>query len=289
MEKRFVPAFEKIGKVCHIYLTRHALILLHNVLTTDGVQAIAELPKDVVFDEYRVTSQNEDRIAFTVDLSLLARALRSSHSMDGEQLQIKLVKKSPTPLERALPYLTFESKGHHSAILQDVPVSLPLTTAEVHDLQEAVELVQELPPTLVQLPELVQLQGLIERLKNMGEVLEVGVAQYGDLTLRMTSTKVSIGTQYRQLRVWGERANPDPGDEALSASDRLQQALARGQASAVKVNLKHFARSLHCHLTKPDASFCGVVPIDSCLLMMFQYAEGSISLQYRLPVLDMDD
>lgn len=41
----FVPAFEKIGKNCHVYLTRDHVILLHNVLNSDGVQAIAQLAK----------------------------------------------------------------------------------------------------------------------------------------------------------------------------------------------------------------------------------------------------
>lgn len=41
----FVPAFEKIGKTCHIYLTPVHFILLHNVLNADGVQAIAQFSK----------------------------------------------------------------------------------------------------------------------------------------------------------------------------------------------------------------------------------------------------
>lgn len=41
----FVPAFEKIGKTCHIYLTPVHFILLHNVLNSDGVQAIAQFSK----------------------------------------------------------------------------------------------------------------------------------------------------------------------------------------------------------------------------------------------------
>jgi hypothetical protein len=166
----FVPAFEKIGKTCHIYLTPVHFILLHNVLNSDGVQAIAQFSKvacrfalglpnlggfelyisimhgelcqytlvfvspfylsilqvifffhsflhsievtlqETVFDEYRISSQNEDRIAFTVDLTLLSRALKSSVSIYGDKLQVKLVRKRPSLSERPMPYLTFESK-----------------------------------------------------------------------------------------------------------------------------------------------------------------------------------
>lgn len=41
----FVPAFEKIGKTCHMYFTKQHLIMLHNVLNADGVQAIAQFTK----------------------------------------------------------------------------------------------------------------------------------------------------------------------------------------------------------------------------------------------------
>lgn len=66
--------------------------------------------QETVFDEYRISSQNEDRIAFTVDLTLLSRALKSSVSIYGDKLQVKLVRKRPSLSERPMPYLTFESK-----------------------------------------------------------------------------------------------------------------------------------------------------------------------------------
>lgn len=65
--------------------------------------------QEVLFEDYRISSQNDDRIAFTVDLSLLLRALKSSVSMDGEKLQVKLVKKRTLGSERPIPFLTLES------------------------------------------------------------------------------------------------------------------------------------------------------------------------------------
>jgi HUS1 checkpoint protein len=86
----------------------------------------------------------------------------------------------------------------------------------------------------------------------------------------------------------------EPSSSAASSSTRrLQLALQKEEASAVSVSMKHFAKSLQCYLTKPDASFCGVAPDDACLLMLFQYfkpgtrqTDNTISLHYRLPVLD---
>lgn len=31
--------------MCHLYLTPEAVYLMHNVLTSDGIQAIAQFPK----------------------------------------------------------------------------------------------------------------------------------------------------------------------------------------------------------------------------------------------------
>ena len=139
----FLPAFEKVGKICHLFLTPDYAILLHNVLNSNGVQAVAQFKKvrernenlackicyvcqeylfhgyehvsdkniiqDVLFEDYRISSQNEDKIAFTIDLNLLAKALRSSISMDGDKLQVKLVKKRAVAAECPMPFLSFES------------------------------------------------------------------------------------------------------------------------------------------------------------------------------------
>eukprot|EP00249_Psilotum_nudum_P008038 c21001_g1_i2 orf=74-1009(+) len=293
LDRRFVPAFEKIGKTCHLYLTREHVILLHNVLNANGVQAVAQFKKDALFEDYRISSQNDDRIAFTIDLTLLTRALRSSMSMDGEMLQVKLVKKHAVTADRPMPFLTFESKGQRSAVVQDVPISNPLTRTDVHELQSALDMTQDLPRTLVQVPDLHQLQVLADRLKNVGEILEVTITQHGDLHLQVSTTMVTIGTEFRKLWVLGVRANGFHLDEESSPSARLERALQKGEASAVQVSMKHFVKSLQCYLTKPDATFYGIAQNDSCLTMISQFffpgtrqMDNSISLHYRLPVLD---
>ncbi|GLJ04746.1 hypothetical protein SUGI_0002510 [Cryptomeria japonica] len=294
LERKFVPALEKIGKNCHLYLTKDHVIFLHNVLNADGVQAIAQFKKEVLFEDYRISSQNDDRIAFTVDLSLLLRALKSSVSMDGEKLQVKLVKKRTVGSERPIPFLTLESMGYKSAIIQDVPISNPLSRVDVHELQSALDMAQELPQTLVQVPDLVQLQSLIDRLKNVGEVLDVAITQYGDFHLKVSTTCITIGSDYRRLRVVGVRANDASSlDETVSSSARIERAIQRGEASSVQVNIKHFAKSIQCHLARPDAAFYGIATQGACLTVIFQFfvpgtrqTDNSISLHCRLPVLD---
>ncbi|CAI6009862.1 unnamed protein product [Closterium sp. NIES-65] len=167
----FLPAFERIGRVCHVYLTPSDVFLLHNVLSADGVQAIAQFPTAELFSEHLISSASADRIAFSLDLSLLARALRSSLATAATRHQLKLVKKSTNPTAPALPFLSLEAKGERSSIVQDIPISTPLPRSQLIELQAGIDLVHSLPETLVWLPDLPWLRKLVERLQRIGGVI----------------------------------------------------------------------------------------------------------------------
>uniref|UniRef100_A0A5B7BUC6 Checkpoint protein n=1 Tax=Davidia involucrata TaxID=16924 RepID=A0A5B7BUC6_DAVIN len=309
LEKRFLPALDKMGRICHLYLTRDHAIFLHNLLNGDGIQSIAQFRKEALFDDYRISSQNDDRIAFTIDLSLLHRALCSiiniytefsgSHSGGGgagptsNRLQIKLVKKLPPHSQQSMPFLTFETKGYKSAVIQDVPISKPLSRSDVLELQAALDMAQDLPRTLVQVPDMNQLQNFVDRMKHVGDLINVSISKYGDLHLQISTTLITLGAEFRKLLVIGEQAEVPVGDRDLSAQSRTQRAIQRGDAITVQVSVKHFAKSLQCHLAKPDCAFYGIAPQGACLTVIFQFfipgsrqTDKSISLHCRLPVLD---
>jgi len=159
LEKRFLPALERTGKSCHLYLTRDHALFLHNLLNGDGVHSVAQFRKEALFHDYRISSNNDDRIAFALDLSLLLRALRSAVAVASEysasasaatRLEIKLVKKLSPNSTQSMPFLTLETRGYKSAVIQDIPISKPLSRAQVTELQTALDSAQDLPPTLVQ-------------------------------------------------------------------------------------------------------------------------------------------
>ncbi|KAK0598327.1 hypothetical protein LWI29_033709 [Acer saccharum] len=302
LEKRFLPALDKMGKICHLFLTSEHAFFLHNLLSGDGVQSIAQFQKEALFDDYRISSQNEDRIAFAIDMSLLSRAVRSSVSICSElggggsnanRLQIKLVKKLPPNSTLPTPFLTFETKGYKSAVIQDVPISKPLSRAQVLELQTALDMAQDLPQTLVQVPDLNQLQNFVDRMKHVGDLLNVSISKYGDLHVQTSTTLITLGAEFRKLLVVGERAVPPPEDQNVSAQIRSERAILRGDAQSVQVNVKHFSKSLQCHQVKPDCAFYGIAPQGACLTVIFQFfipgtrqTDKSISLHCRLPVLD---
>ncbi|KAK2994482.1 hypothetical protein RJ640_021287 [Escallonia rubra] len=308
LEKRFLPALEKMGKICHLYLTREHAIFLHNLLNGDGIQSIAQFRKEALFDDYRISSQNDDRIAFAIDLSLLQRALRSiiavytefsaSHSggaggQPSNRLQIKLVKKLPPHSQQPMPFLTFESKGYKSAVIQDVPISKPLSRSDVLELQAALDMAQDMPRTLVQVPDMNQLQNFVDRMKHVGDLINVSISKYGDLHLQISTTLITLGAEFRKLVRIGEQADMPTGDQNLSAQSRTDRAIQRGDAMTVQVSVKHFFKSLQCHLVKPDCAFYGIAVEGVCLTVIFQFfipgtrqTDKSISLHCRLPVLD---
>ncbi|KAL5729590.1 hypothetical protein ACHQM5_002519 [Ranunculus cassubicifolius] len=294
LEKRFLPALDKMGRICHLYLTKDHAFLLHNLLNGDGVQSIAQFRKEALFEDYRISSQNEDRIAFTIDLALLLRALRSSVSINSanNRLQLKLVKKLTLNSKQPMPFLTFESKGYKSAVIQDVPISKPLSRAHVLELQSAIDTAKVLPQTLVQGADF-QLQSFVDRLKHVADLLNITINQYGDLHLQLCNTLVTLGVEFRKLPVVGVQKPVPVGDQSMSAQSRTRYALEKGEAQSVQVSMKHFAKSLQCYLAKPDCAFYGITPLGSSLTVIFQFfipgtrqLDTSISLHCRLPVLD---
>ncbi|XP_051148935.1 uncharacterized protein LOC127263769 [Andrographis paniculata] len=301
---RILSALEKIGKICHLYLNRHHLFFLHNLLSPDGLHSVAQFNHRSLFHDYRITSQNDDRIAFSIDLSLLHRALRSilaiynnSRDINSHGVQIKLVKKSPPHNNHPTPYLTFEANGYTSAVVQDVPISKPLSRTDVHDLQIAVENSQDMPATLVKSPELISLQNLVDRMKHVGDVIEVSITKYGDLNLYISTSLVTLGTEFENLVILGERVDKAAaamGEERLRGKNRIERAVERGDAMSVQVNVKHLVKCLeYSCLAKPDSAFFGIGRHGSCLVVIFEFfvpgtrqTDKSISLHCRLPVLD---
>ncbi|CAI5529044.1 unnamed protein product [Closterium sp. Naga37s-1] len=219
----FLPAFERIGRVCHVYLTPSDVFLLHNVLSADGVQAIAQFPTGELFSEHLISSASADRIAFSLDLSLLARALRSSLATAATRHQLKLVKKSTNPTAPALPFLSLEAKGERSSIVQDIPISTPLPRSQLNELQAGIDLVHSLPETLVQLPDLPSLRHLVERLQSVGDVADVATMRSGALAMRTHTPSITVAAQFKNLKQWGEGMGVAGVANVLSPERLLQR------------------------------------------------------------------
>jgi len=145
----------------------------------------------------------------------------------------------------------------------------------------------------MQVPDLNQLLNLVDRMKQVGDVVNVFISKHGDLSVQVSTTLISLGADFRRLGVIGEQTNAPSEDQNLSAQTRSSRSISRGDGQSVQVSVKHFAKSLQCHLARPDCAFYGIAPQGSCLTVIFQFfipgsreTDKSISLHCRLPVLD---
>ena len=123
--ERFVPVFDKLGKELSVLLTPNTLHLVQDAVASGGLELHADLLKDEVFDEYKIASNNADKIAFALEPATLHRVLRGLIGSEATHVEVKLIKRTVAP-GKASPFLNFSSKGVVD-ITQDVPLAGPLT------------------------------------------------------------------------------------------------------------------------------------------------------------------
>ncbi|AQK44990.1 hypothetical protein ZEAMMB73_Zm00001d025907 [Zea mays] len=132
LDKRFLPAMDKVGRVCHVFFTPTHAMLLHNLLGATaagpdggGPQCVAQFAKDLLFREYNLSSRNGNQIAFSVEVALLHRALRSVLAVHAQ------------------PPAAGDAAG--APAIQDVPISRPLSRSDVERLHAALDAAKDLP------------------------------------------------------------------------------------------------------------------------------------------------
>ncbi|KAG9146867.1 hypothetical protein Leryth_005164 [Lithospermum erythrorhizon] len=200
---------------------------------------------------------------------------------DGNKYEMKLVKKLAPHSHQALPFLTFETQGINS---DSGYLILPLSRADLLSVRLS---------QLYRVSDMNQLQSFVDRMKHVGDALNVSISKYGDLHLQISTSLITLGAEFRKLVVLGEKADMPVGDGDSTAQTRMQRAVLRGDATSVQVSVKHFFKSLQCHLAKPDCAYFGIVNQGSCLTVIFEFfipgtrlRDNAISLYCRLPVLD---
>lgn len=131
----------------------------------------------------------------------------------------------------------------------------------------------------------------MDRMSGVGDSLIISIHKCGDLDLKVSTHRVSLGAQIRKLAVIEDRAGASPGDWTVSAQDCRERMLQKGDVRSVQVLVKHFTESLLCDLG--DCTFYGIGEQDSCLSVIFRFfipssreTDKSISFHVRIPSLD---
>ncbi|KAG6429605.1 hypothetical protein SASPL_107657 [Salvia splendens] len=80
-----------MGRVCHLYLTSDHTFFLHNLLSVDGVLSVTQFSKESLFHDYRISSNNDDRIAFSVRKYKGTVRKKCSNSAVSEKVSLPLL------------------------------------------------------------------------------------------------------------------------------------------------------------------------------------------------------
>lgn len=304
--ERFVPVFDKLGKELSVLLTPNTLHLVQDAVASGGLELHADLLKDEVFDEYKIASNNADKIAFALEPATLHRVLRGLIGSEATHVEVKLIKRTVAP-GKASPFLNFSSKGVVD-ITQDVPLAGPLTKREVARLETLVQAnVKDVPYWLNLDRSATESTAVtVERLKAVGAVVELATTRAGALHLVAVSAGAGgavIGAELRNLaslpaeeeRPRLERTDDRSDDASTGAAERLQRAKTSGAAAAVRMDTRLLWKSLAGTHANPSDCLVGVAGNKGHVELVYRFdrqavhGNDAVGLMVRVPVEDDDD
>ena len=320
--ERFVPVFDKLGKELSVLLTPNTLHLVQDAVASGGLELHADLLKDEVFDEYKIASNNADKIAFALEPATLHRVLRGLIGSEATHVEVKLIKRTVAP-GKASPFLNFSSKGVVD-ITQDVPLAGPLTRRETARLETLVQAnVKDVPYWLNLDRNATESTAVtVERLKAVGATLELATTRAGALHLVAASAGAGgavIGAELQNLAALpaeeerperagsrGDRRAPGPNDRhpfeddrsddaSAGAAERLHRAKTSGAAAAVRVDTRLLWKSLAGTHANPSDCLFGVARNKGHVELVYRFdrqavhGNDAVGLMVRVPVEEEDD
>lgn len=295
---RFAPIFDKLGSECALLLTPSTLYICGNARACEGVETHADFRIDEIFESYKISSANDDKIAVKLEPGQLARVLRGLLGVEAQRVDVKLIKRiiNPEVSSRALPFLNFTTVACAVDVSQDVPIVGPLNRSEVEAYEQLVGAnVVDVPYWLeVDRYGLESIRETIERFSKVSENVEITTTRAGALYLSASKQAVSVlGTEYRGLRVLPVDADEydEHAREPATVSARLAEIKSTGAGSTVRVNVKHLSRGMLGCSSNPSNLLIGSASQGKFLELVFRYGaqterEGdAVGFMVRIPVL----
>ncbi|KAN0012563.1 hypothetical protein ACTFIV_004332 [Dictyostelium citrinum] len=248
----------KIYNECICHITPDKLRFIIQSDFNDGMQVFCEIQRSLIFENFTIESLSDNEIQFQLDLENLRRVLQSATSQaTPSDIFTNLTKVRGGPVL----HFTIKSSTSGTVIFQDIPIVL-LTAQQMAQINEPT-----LPDPLVHilLPNLKNLQKVIDKMKNISDCLKIMIAMNNRLSFEVETSSGSISTFYSGLD------HPQFGDHVLSPD--LQ--------ATVCVDIKKFAKVLHIHQLKPSE-------VVLCLYersIIVHVVLTDIMITYYLPVL----
>ncbi|CAD6893544.1 unnamed protein product [Tilletia caries] len=190
---RIAQSVNKVSNRCIISLEKEAFCIIC-VGDPDGLQIWAKLQTDKFFDEFRIQSNNENRISIEIASETFLKALRSG--LNASNVTIRLAKRNKkTPLLN----FTISSASHTGAtlvVVQDVLIRI-LKPAELDRLREPLCPSADVHITL---PPLLKLRTVCDRMRALADVVHVSANRQGKFKLKIQEDEITMETCWRNLQ-----------------------------------------------------------------------------------------
>jgi len=259
-----VSSLERIGSRAAIHLCPETVKISVIFDSIDSPRCYTEIPSAALFHDYRIESQSENSILFEIGLDLLSWALASGKSAD--MVQLKLVKRGSKPC------LCFEAQASQSAAAVDVTHDIPIKVLRVADI--AYYLPPEVPPpdVALQLPRGRLLRTIIERMAKFGQTVLLSSAQHGQLTLKVSTSAVTIKTFVSSLMP--------------IYTDNMDRRTAHASTASVQLDLRKLSHILGLHHLPWDQAVVFLAHNVSLFLELPLLGSGSIGFYIPIVLLD---
>lgn len=298
--ERFAPIFEKLGSECSLLLTPTTLCVLQSSRAANGIETHVDFRADEVFENYRISSANEDKIAVKLEPQALHRVLRGLIALEATRVEAKLVKRAPRVGARAVPFLNFTSVESAIDVSQDVPIVGPLNRLELAQCEAVVG------ANVVDVPYWLEcdrfacesLRDGVERFARVSEWIEITTTRSGSLYMSASKGSVRVlGTEHRGLRVLPAEADEydEHAREPGSVAARLAEIKSSGIGKTVNLSVKHLQRGLLGCSSNPSNLLLGASANGNFFELVFRYGAqterdgDSVGFMVRIPVVDGDE
>jgi hypothetical protein len=313
LESKFVPTLEKLGKEVYVLLVPSALYLVQDQAVA-GVEVHADLLKAEIFEEYTVTSQNANKIAFRLASRPLLAVLRSVGG--SARVILRLVKRSHDD-GRQYAYLNFHCTGElpsSTDVRQDLPLlSNPLARSEVEELERIISSRTHIDYWLqMDRLRLSTLEKALERIHPASHSVDLFMTPAGLLLFKSadSTSPVVMGMEYRGLRVWPREkdlysphedsgrtwaaADDDALDTQALQESRIEQARNSGHLTKVTIAAKDLSKALKLQHTQPDDAMMGIPASNAFVELAFRYESktdeaAQIGVGVKVPTCEPDD
>lgn len=225
---RLIQTVEKLQKKCIIKFSDADMRIICNQ-EEGGVHVWSKIRVDALFTDYRILSHSNNEITLNLPTDALSAALRSASAehTGANEVVMKLAKKNNVPV------LSFEifgttHMGRRVKVAHDVRIEVMKPT----DVALLTEPRCPEPDVQIMLPPLTKIRAVVERMRNLSDVIAVRANSSGCLRLSASTevvkaditwndcshppmsgdgaSQANVGTQGERGEASGERERPDP-------------------------------------------------------------------------------